>query len=257
LAVLAPDVRTQSDAEMIATRLHFIQELASVDEGLMRMGSTVGSMIASATSAFLESDVSRVPKVLADDNVVDMLEEEIETTCLRLLATQQPMARDLRRISSAIKVASELERIGDHAVEIAKNSRKLMHRCFCPRPLVDIEPMHKAVQSMLSDSLAAFVNHDVELVRDVCKHDDIVDDMFRVSRDDLFQLAQEDGSLVAAASYTLLVLVSLERIADHSTNIAERVNYIETGDLSRIAHEHKRIDDSIAPLEASGSNGGG
>ena len=233
---------------MIATRIHFTQELASVDDALMRMGSTVGSMIASATAAFLESDASLVPKILADDNTVDAFEEEIETTCLRLLATQQPMARDLRRVSSAIKVSSELERIGDHAVEIAKNSRKLMHRCFCPRPLVDIEPMHRAVQSMLTDSLTAFVNHDTALVRDVCRHDDVVDDMFRTSRDDLFQLAQSDGSLVAAASYTLLILVSLERVADHTANIAERVNYIETGELSRIVNEHKRLDTSVITL---------
>jgi phosphate transport system protein len=242
---------------MIATRLHFTQELASVDEALMRMATAVGSMIAAATSSFLQCDVSRVPKVLADDDFVDRLEEEIEATCLRLLATQQPMARDLRRVSSAIKVSSELERIGDHAVEIAKNSRKLIQRCFCPRPLIDIEPMHKAVQSMLTDSLAAFVNHDIALVRDVCRHDDVVDDMFRVSRDDLFQLAQEDGSLVAAASYTLLVLLSLERIADHTTNIAERVNYIETGDLSRIVHEHKRENGHASLVEATDGNESG
>jgi phosphate transport system protein len=238
-------------ANMITTRLHFTQELAAVDESLMRMGSTVAAMLANATSAFLDSDISRVTKVLGDDDIVDNLDEEIESTCLRLLATQQPMARDLRRISSAIKVATEIERVGDHCVEIAKNSRKLIHRCFCPRPLIDIEPMHKAVQSMLSDSLAAFVNHDIALVRDVCSHDDAVDGMFRTSRDDLFQMAQEDGALVAAASYTLLVLVSLERIADHATNIAERVNYIETGDLTRIAHDHHRIGEETAALESA------
>src|SRR5450432_1203453 len=183
---------------MIATRLNFTQELTAVDESLLRMASMVGGMIASAVASFLDADVSRVPKVLTDDNAVDNLDEDIESTCLRLLATQQPMARDLRRISSAIKVAMELERVGDHAVEIAKNSRKLIQRCFHPRPLVDVEPMHRAVQSMLSDSLAAFVNHDIELVREVCKHDDIVDDMFRSSREELFEMAQIDASLVAA-----------------------------------------------------------
>jgi phosphate transport system protein len=108
--------------------------------------------------------------------------------------------------------------------------------------LIDIEQMHNCVQKMLNDSLTAFVQHDTALAREVCVNDDIVDDYFRNSRDDLFHLAQDEGSFVAAASHTLLILVSLERIADHCTNVAERVNYIETGDLSRIAHEHKRYE---------------
>ena len=227
---------------MISTRLHFAQELTAVDDNLLRMGDTVRSMLSGSVGAFLHADVASVPKVLADDNVVDQLEEQIESNCLRLLATQQPMARDLRRISSAIKVASDLERVGDHCVEIAKNSRKLIHRCFRARPLIDIEPMHKCVQEMLGNSLDSFLQHDTALAREVCRNDDIVDDYFRRSREELFQLAQDEASFVAAASYTLLILVSLERIADHCTNVAERVNYIETGDLARIAHEHKRFD---------------
>ncbi len=241
---------------MIATRLHFTQELSLIDESLLKMGSTASTMLDNACAAFLAADVSRVPKVLSDDNIIDDLEEKTEANCLRLLALQQPMARDLRRISSAIKVASEIERVGDHCVEIAKNSRKLMHRCFRPRPLIDIEPMHLAVQSMLSDSLKAFIDHDISTVRSVCRNDDVVDDMFRTMRDDLFFQAQDDASLVAAASYTLLVIVSLERIADHATNIAERVHFIETGDLTRIANEHKRYDSSgrqINPLNGSPS----
>jgi phosphate transport system protein len=232
---------------MISTRLHFTQELSAVDENLLRMGDTVRSMMANAVGAFLHGDVSNVAKVLSDDNIIDKLEEETESNCLRLLATQQPMARDLRRLSSAIKVASELERVGDHCVEIAKNSRKLIHRCFRARPLIDIEEMHNSVQKMLGDSLTAFIQHDIALAREVCISDDIVDDYFRKSREELFQLAQDEAQFVAAASYTLLVLVSLERIADHSTNVAERVNYIETGDLSRIAHEHKRTDTEAKP----------
>ena len=233
---------------MISTRQHFIHELGAIDESLVRMGSTVATMLANSVAAFLEADIARVAKVLADDAIVDALEGEVESTSLRLLALQQPMARDLRRISSAIKVATEIERVGDHAVEIAKNSRKLIHRCFRPRPLIDVEAMHSAVQNMLTSSLTSFINHDVDLVREVCQNDDIVDDMFRTSRDELFQLAQDNASFVEAASYTLLVLVSLERIADHATNIAERVNFIETGDLSRIAHEHKRFDSSPSSI---------
>jgi phosphate transport system protein len=226
---------------MISTRLHFTQELSALDDNLLRMGDTVRSMLAMSVGAFLHADVASVPKVLADDNIVDDLEEEIESNCLRLLATQQPMARDLRRISSAIKVASELERVGDHCVEIAKNSRKLIHRCFRARPLIDVEQMHSCVQQMLGDALNAFIHHDSNLAREVCRHDDVVDDFFRELRDELFQLAQNDASIVAAASYTQFIIASLERIADHSTNVAERVNYIETGDLARIANEHKRF----------------
>lgn len=238
---------------MIATRLHFTQELTLVEDSLLKMGSTVRGMVSRAVSAFQQADVSIVSQVLADDSIVDRLEEEIEGTCLRLLALQQPMARDLRRISSAIKVASEIERVGDHAVEIAKNTRKLIHRCFHPRPLIDVAPMQAAVQSMFDKSLQAFIDHNVEMVRQVCEADDLVDDMQRALREELFQMAQEDASLIAAASYTLLIVVSLERIADHATSIAERVAFIETGDLHRMAHDHKRtLSETVAATVAGG-----
>jgi phosphate transport system protein len=223
----------------MTTRLLFHEELTGLDESLIRMGSLARSNVRLAIDAFNDGSVVMVDHVLDADDEIDDLELEIETNCLRLMALQQPMARDLRRIASAIKVSYELERVGDHAVQIAKNTRKLAQKCFCSRPLVDVGRMADATTHMLDDSLKAFLNRDINLVNQVCENDDIVDDEYKQLRDEVLMAAVNDQSLIVAASFTLLIITSLERIADHATNIAERVAFLETGDLRRIAREHR------------------
>ena len=232
---------------MISTRASFIQELAEVDQKLLRMGGNVRGMLADSVATFLNGELHRVDSVLQYDDIVDDLEDQIERTCLRLLALQQPMARDLRRVSSAIKVASELERMGDHTVDIVKYARKIHTECFPVRPLIDLDRIAKVAEQMLDDSLTAFIHHDIELVDQVCDMDDIVDDEYKRVRDHLIELGSRDPSQVAAATYTLLVSGSLERIADHATNIAERVAYLETGNLQRVSRDHKRGTDPNTP----------
>ncbi len=223
----------------MTTRLLFHEELSNLDASLIHMGQLTRSNVRLALDSYNNGSVELVDRVLNNDDDIDDLELDIESNCLRLMALQQPMARDLRRISSAIKVSNELERIGDHAVQIAKNTRKLIQQCFCRRPLVDLGLMADAAIHMLDDSLTAFLQRDVELVKLVCEHDDIVDDEFKVLREQTLQLAKQDPTLISAASYTLLILTSVERIADHTTNIAERVAYMETGQMRRLAREHR------------------
>lgn len=224
---------------MVNTRIHFAQELAEVDESLLRMGAVVRSMVADAVDAILESDMLPVQKVLDDDDLVDAIEDQIEANCLRLLALQQPMARDLRRIVSAIKVATELERVGDCAVEIAKCARKIHRECFIWRPLVDLAPMSSAAERMLDESLCAFVRRDIDAVKRICEEDDFVDAAYKRLRSELIRLSEADTSSVPAATYMLLVIAALERIADHASDIAERVAFLETGEIHKFSREHR------------------
>jgi phosphate transport system protein len=203
------------------------------------MGGTVRGMMVDSVSAFLGGDLSLIDSIFRSDDVVDALEDEIEMTCLRLLALQQPMARDLRRVASAIKVSAELERMGDHCVDIAKCARKIHMECFPTRPLIDVSRMSAVAEQMLDDSLSAFIHHDIDLIVQVCEDDNIVDAEYKANRVDLIEIATRDSSLVASAAYTLLVIGSLERIADHATNIAERVAYLETGTLQRLTRAHR------------------
>jgi phosphate transport system protein len=205
----------------------------------MHMGALTRANVRLAFEAFNHGSGEEADHVLDADDRIDDLEVEIESTCIRLLALQQPMARDLRRISSAIKVSNELERIGDHAVLVAKNTRKLVQQCFSTRPLIDIDTMSNAAIRMLDDCLTAFLRRDLDIVKRVCEDDDLVDDQYKTLREEVLRVAQNDTNLISAASYTLLILTSVERIADYATNIAERVAYMETGQMRRLAREHR------------------
>jgi phosphate transport system protein len=223
----------------MTTRLLFHEELTSLDENILHMGALVRANVRLAFDAYNEGSVESADKVLDADDVIDDMEVNIESSCMRLLALQQPMARDLRRISSAIKVSNELERIGDHAVLIAKNTRKLVQQCFATRPLVDIGEMSVATLKMVDDCLTSFLQHDLDLVNRVCAIDDVVDDLYKNLREEVLTVAQHAPVLIPASSFTLLILTSVERIADYATNIAERVAYMETGQMRRLAREHR------------------
>ena len=157
---------------------------------------------------------------------------------MRLIALQAPVARDLRLVGTTLKAITDLERIGDHAVDIAKVARKLARDSFF-KPLVDIPRMANAVRQMLREAMAAFVDHDLDLVNVVVESDDGVDTLFHQLRDELHAVMRKDPNLVVQASYLLFVAHYLERIADHTVNIAERVYFAETGNLVQLAKSHK------------------
>lgn len=212
---------------------------------LLKMGSQVDQMVGEAMDSLTQQDVALAESVLRSDDTVDDLDIQIESQCMRLIALQQPMARDLRLIGTALKVITDLERIGDHAVDIAKVARKLARDSFY-KPLVDLPRMNEMVRSMLHDALTAFVAHDLQLVEHVVLADDAVDDLFHKLRSELHTAMERSPALVVQASYLLFVAHYLERIADHTVNIAERVYYVETSSLAQLAKSHKHAAEKAA-----------
>lgn len=223
---------------MAATRLQFEEELETLRHRLLEMASDADGMVDLAMRALCEQDLALVKEVIARDDIVDDLDLQIETDCMRLIALQQPVARDLRLIGTALKIITDLERISDHAVDIAKVARKLIREGLF-KMLVDLPRMAVKVRQMLTDAMAAFVNHDLNLVGRVIEAEDEVDDIYHQLRDELHAVMRRDSAMVVQASYLLFVAHYLERIADHTVNIAERVQYVETGRLTQLAKSHK------------------
>ena len=224
---------------MSVTRSQFEVELEEVRQHILEMGSGVNRMVADAMLALREQDVALAESVISGDDRIDDLDLSIEAHCMRLIALQAPVGRDLRTVGTALKVITDLERIGDHAVDIAKVARKLARDTFY-QPLVDLPRMTEAVRAMLRDALSAFVNHNLGLVTSVTQADDDVDRLFHNLRDELHAVMRHDRNLVVQASYLLFVAHYLERIADHTVNIAERVCYVETGRLTQLASDDTR-----------------
>ncbi|MGC8668901.1 MAG: phosphate signaling complex protein PhoU [Chthonomonadales bacterium] len=220
------------------TRVQFEEELRRLGDQVLRMGSEADRMLDLALQALTQQSVELAEQVIAGDDAIDDLDIQIEMEAMRIIALQQPVARDLRLVGTALKVISDIERIGDHAVDIAKVARKLARDTFF-KPLADIPYMAERVRGMLRDALTAFVTHDLDLVRSVVAADDEIDDLFHKLRDELHAAMSRDAKLVVQASYLLFVAYYLERVADHIVNIAERVYYVETGKLEQLARTHK------------------
>ena len=221
-------------------RQSYHDELTELDQELLHMGNLTGTMLREAVEAIQQNDSVLAQSVLAQDDAVDELDQKLESQCIRLLALQQPMAHDLRQIESTLKVITDLERIGDHAVDIAKIGRKLSDEFYLKAPILDIGPLAEMAQTMLHQSLESLVRHDIELAVKVCNDDDRVDETFKALREELLSLTQSKPSLVFPASYLLLAVVYLERVADHATNIAERAYYIETGERRTLGRRSER-----------------
>ena len=222
------------------TRAGYEVAIADVRRLLLEMGSRVDIMIVGSIEALTQQNVALAEKILEGDDEIDELDVRIESKCMQLIALQQPLARDLRVIGTAMKVITDLERIGDHAVDIAKVARKLAKDSFY-KPLVDLPRMASLVRQMLHDALAAFVNHDLALIDQVVKADDLVDDLFHRVREELHATMERQSQLVVQASYLLFVAHYLERMADHIVNIAERVYYVETSSLAALAKTDKAV----------------
>ncbi|HEV2472416.1 MAG TPA: phosphate signaling complex protein PhoU [Chthonomonadales bacterium] len=228
----------QKELVMIAvTRVEFAEELQTLRERLLEMGADADAMLDKAMRALTTRNVALAEQVIEQDDVLDRLDLDIEAECMRLIALQQPMARDLRLIGTCLKATTDLERIGDHAVDIAKVARKLAQGIFY-KPLVDLPVMAAKVRTMLKQALTSFVDHNLELVKTVVKEDDEVDTLFHNVRDELHSNMKRDPALVVQGTYLLFVAHYLERIADHIVNIAERVHYVETGNLAQLAESH-------------------
>lgn len=215
-------------AEMISAR-HFHAQLATLKQRLLDMSARSEELVDLAVDALLTRDQQKADTVIRGDHDVDQLELEVEQLAIELLALQQPMARDLRFIIGAIKISSDLERVGDHAVNIAQSALRLHALRTTVRIDPAIEDMARRARRMLSDALDAFVRGDGGLGREVCTRDDQVDalhdSMFRI----LLTHMMADASTINPSLELLLVSRNLERVADLATNIAEDAVFLAEG----------------------------
>ena len=206
----------------------FDKELKILKEKLMRMASLAEESITLYVNSLKERKEELAQKVFKGEEDINLLDIEIDKLTLRLLALRQPMAVDLRFITSAMRIAIELERIGDQSVNIAQRALELLKLPLL-KPLIDIPRMASLAQNMVKDSLNAFVNRDEKLARDVCQRDDEVDNLNDQIFRELLTYMMQDPSTINGAVDLILVGRHLERIADHATNISEDVIYYLKG----------------------------
>ncbi|RKD34287.1 phosphate signaling complex protein PhoU [Thermohalobacter berrensis] len=210
-------------------RKHFHEELKNLHQSLLKMGAMVEDVIDTAITSLIEQDLAKADEVIIKDDKVDEMEIYIEKKCLELLALQQPLAKDLRQISGILKIITDLERIGDHGVNIARVTRKIGKEKFV-KPLIDIPKMADIAKEMVKKSLDSFINEDVELAKEVAKMDDLVDDIYEDIYIELLEMLSENKKIMQQVVNLLFIGRYLERIADHTTNICERIVYMATGE---------------------------
>jgi phosphate transport system protein len=208
---------------------HFHEQLAELKRKLLEMSGHAERLVELSIVALFEGDREKAEEVIASDQVLNNLELEIEQLAVSLLALQQPMARDLRFLVATIKASSDLERVGDHAVNIAESAMHLDERGGKVAPPPELEDMARRARGMLSSALDAFTRSDGALGRDVCKADDAVDAL----HDSVFRIVlthmMEDARTIGNSLELLLVSRNLERVADLATNIAEDAVYVAEG----------------------------
>ena len=207
---------------------HFSIELEELNQKLLQMGGLVESAIQCAVSSLLEQNRELAEDVIRDEPRVNRMEMEIDGMATRLLALRQPVARDLRLLTAALKINTDLERIGDLAMHIAERSLSLMYHPLV-KPMTDIPKMASLVQSMLLKCLDAFVKSDADLARSVLLSDDEVDQLRDTVQDQLLDVMQRDPAMSTAAVDLIFVTRNLERIGDHATHIAEDVIFLVKG----------------------------
>ncbi len=204
---------------------HFQQELNRLKENLLKMAGLAEQAINNAIDALVRRDTALAEKTIADDEKINQMEIKIDEHCLKLLALHQPMAADLRFITSAMRINTELERIGDQAVNIAERVIALNQEPQL-KPYIDLPRMAEITQSMVKDVLDAFVNRDPQLARSVCERDDQVDALNDQVFRELLTYMISDPQTITRAVHLIILSRCLERIADHATNIAEGVIFM-------------------------------
>ena len=209
-------------------RNRFDKQLEQLNNELIEMGDLVEHAIQSAVNALVNKDTEQAKAAIEFDQEVDHQEEEIESLCMKLLLQQQPVARDLRLISAALKMITDMERIGDQAADISEITLMLTKEPYV-LDLSQLSQMAMETILMVTHSVDAFVQKDLELAKSVIDHDDIVDDLFDDIKQKLIQLIRDNAAHSEQAADLLMVAKYLERIGDHATNIAEWVIYSITG----------------------------
>ncbi len=208
-------------------RNKFDSQLEKLNLELITMGALCEDAISASVKGFLDDDDALCQKAVETENEINRKERDIESICMKLLLEQQPVARDLRVISSALKMISDMERIGDQAYDIAEIAKFIKNSNV--KSKIHIKDMADAATKMVTDSVDSFVKKDVKLARAVMAYDDNVDNLFNCVKDELVQLITEDKANGEFCIDLLMIAKYLERIGDHAVNIAEWVEYSITG----------------------------
>ena len=214
---------------------HRDQDLEKIRQTLLRMGGLVERMIGEAMQALIDRDLARAQAVITTDDEVDQVEKEVDELCQRYIALQQPAAVDLRFLVAAMKIATDLERMGDSAVNVAQ-AAEVLNREPPLKPYIDLPRLARISQEMVRDALDSFVHRDSAAALAVCKRDDEVDSLYKQLFRELLTYMMEDPRAITRALHLLLVARNYERIADHATNIGEDVIfYVEGRDIRHSA----------------------
>jgi phosphate transport system protein len=226
-------------AHLQHTNRQYEEELRNLRTSLLQMGGLVERQIANAVQSLVERDSELARRTIARDAEVNRMDIDTDALCIRLLALRQPAASDLRFITTGLKITTDLERIGDMAVNICERVLELNHEPVL-KPYIDIPRMATLAQSMVKDSLDAFVNNDTDLAERVIARDDEVDQLnYQIFRELLSYMAEEPRT-ISRATRVLFVSKYLERIADHATNIAEMVVFMVKGKTIRHMDKDKK-----------------
>lgn len=218
----------RSTGKEVNMRNRFDRQLVQLNNELIEMGGMIEKAISDTVKALVNQDIELASNVIEYDEEIDHQEREIEQLCLKLLLQQQPVAKDLRLISAALKMITDMERIGDHATDISEITIELSKESYIKK-LDHIQQMAKETMVMLVQSVEAFVNKDMDKARAVIVHDDVVDDLFNKVKAELIAMIHEDVNAGEQASDLLMAAKYFERIGDHTTNISEWVIFSITG----------------------------
>lgn len=210
-------------------RSSFDIKLNKLHEDLRNMGTQVEIQVKDSIEALKNHDAALAEEVIKRDDIVDNYEAEIENNCIKLMVTENPLGVDLRNIFMATKIITDLERIADHAVDIAKITILLKDEEYVKK-LIHIPKMGEVVEKMIEGTLEAYVNMDVPLARQICHMDDEVDDLYEGIFDEVKEIMKVKPEVINQCCRFLIVSRLLERMADHTTNICERIIYLQTGE---------------------------
>ncbi len=210
-------------------RSQLTNELEKLHNDLLKMGSMVEEAILDAIKSLKDQDSKLANKVIENDRYINQIEEEIEDKCIKLIATQQPMAIDLREICSILRLIVDLERMADHSVDIAKITIQLVDEKYM-KALIDIPRMADLAADMVMKSLDAFVKKDIELAKETWYLDKTIDQIYDQVYRELLTYMIEDPRKITQSTNFLFICAHIERIADYAKNVCEKVVYIQTGD---------------------------
>ncbi len=217
----------------MAARILFDKELGELNEDLAVMSEMVQKAIEDSFEALKKHDTDLAGKVIKGDRSVDDMERKIESRCLSLMLRQQPVARDLRHISMALKVVTDLERMGDQAADIAELTMHLENSSFCEASR-HLPAMVENVKTMVADAICAFIERDTEAAEKFDLRDDIIDAFFDKVKSDVVEFLKKEGEKSDLAVDLLMIAKYLERIADHAVNVCEWTEFSDTGAVNHV-----------------------